>query len=91
MKTKRTPLAPIAVEILMARGSGHKIVAESGTTRVVRKEVLLLEKKSSLVPMLTISLKYFAIPTFYLFPRFVHQLQKNDSFFIAIFAPNRVG
>jgi hypothetical protein len=47
-------LAPIVVEILMARGSGHKITSsvhyrsgetESGTTRVVRKNVLLLKKK----------------------------------------------
>ena len=44
MKTKSPSLAPIVVEILMARGSGHKIVTESGTTRVVRKEVLLLKK-----------------------------------------------
>ncbi len=44
MKTKHSRLAPIVVEILMARGSGHKIITESGTTRVVRKEVLLLKK-----------------------------------------------
>jgi hypothetical protein len=53
-ENKRYRLAPIASpvryrssveKILMARGSGHKIVAESGTTRVVRKEVVLLEKK----------------------------------------------
>jgi hypothetical protein len=30
-KQKYFPLAPIAVEILMSRGSGHKIVTESGT------------------------------------------------------------
>jgi hypothetical protein len=43
-ENKTSRLAPIEEKILMARGSGHKIVAESGTTRVVRKEVVLLEK-----------------------------------------------
>jgi hypothetical protein len=33
-KAKYFPLAPIAVEILMTRGSGHKITTESGTTLV---------------------------------------------------------
>ena len=37
MKTKHSRLAPIVVEILMARGSGHKILTESGTTREVSK------------------------------------------------------
>jgi hypothetical protein len=53
-------LAPIVVEILMARGSGHKITSsvryrsgetESGTTRVVRKNVLLLKKETLMARM----------------------------------------
>ena len=51
MKTKHSRLDPIVVEILMARGSGHKIITESGTTRVVRKEVLLLKKQIRMTRM----------------------------------------
>ena len=51
MKTKTPSLDPIVVEILMARGSGHKILTESGTTRVVRKEVLLLKKQTRMTRM----------------------------------------
>jgi len=44
-------LAPNAVEILMARGSGHKIVTESGS--------LLPEKPHLSAPKLTESVTYF--------------------------------
>lgn len=93
LKTKRTRIAPMAVTSLMGlvpKNETQQDITYSGTTGVVRKEVVLLEKKSSLAPMFSLSLKHFTISTFYLFPRLVHQLQKTDSFFIAIFAPNTV-
>ncbi len=93
MKTKRTRLAPMAVASLLGlvpKNETQQDITYSGTTGVVRKEVLLLLIKLLLAPMLSLSLKHFTISTFYLFPRLVHQLQKTDSFFIAIFAPNTV-
>ena len=90
MKTKRTRLAPIAVASLLAgvRQARYNVKRDDscGAQRSAASG-----KKSALLPMLPLSLKYFTISTFYLFPRFVHQLQITDSFFIAIFAPNRVG
>ena len=80
----------------MARGSGHKIVTESGTTRVVRKEVVLLEKitvvanASSAKHQRHYSYRTFLFLLFICPFRLVHQLQKADSYFIAIFAPDTV-
>jgi hypothetical protein len=78
-------------------GFGKQDITESGTTRVVRKEVVLLEKKITVganVP----SAKhegYYAYRAFlfllFICPfRLVRQLQKADSYFIAIFAPDTV-
>lgn len=90
MKTKRTSLAPMAVTSLMGgvRPARYNVQRDdwcgaqrSGASR----------KKNHHWRQCSLSLKYFTISTFYLFPRFVHQLQKTDSFFIAIFAANTVG
>ncbi len=48
MKTKRTSLAPMAVTSLMGlvpKNETQQDITYSGTTSVVRKEVVLLEKK----------------------------------------------
>jgi hypothetical protein len=43
MKTKRSRLAPMVVKILLCQGLAQEIATYSGTTRVVRKEVVLLK------------------------------------------------
>jgi hypothetical protein len=48
MKTKSPRLAPMAVEILLCWGSAQEIVTNSGTTREVSKEVLLLKNNHEL-------------------------------------------
>ena len=82
---------------LVPKNETQQDITYSGTTRVVRKEVVLLEKKITVVAN-ALSAKhqgYYAYRAF-LFLLFicpfivVHQLQKADSYFIAIFAPDTV-
>ena len=93
MKTKRTRLAPIAVASLLAG-------VRQARYNVKRDDSCGAQRSAASINKITVGanassaqhqMQYFTISTFYLFPRFVHQLQITDSFFIAIFAPNRVG
>ena len=61
MKTKRTRLAPIAVASLLAGVRQARYNVKRDETRVVRKEVLLLEKnqRSANAPSILKVLYYF--------------------------------
>jgi hypothetical protein len=99
MKTKRTSLAPMAVTSLLGlvpKNETQQDITYSGTAGVLRKEVVLLEKITVVAnapsakpqrhyPYRTLLFQIFICPF-----RLVHQLQKADSYFIAIFAPNTV-
>ena len=81
---------------LVPKNETQQDITYSGTTRVVRKEVVLLEKitvaanalsakPKSHYPYRALLFQIFICPF-----RLVHQLQKIDSYFIAIFAPDTV-